>query len=269
MSKIHVVSKRGKQSQSLCWASLPRLLQLTTLPFHTADLRASEEDFPTNTDSETAETNETKIYIIGGKYKDLSGRLVDATDKTVKVYIQSLGKSVRVKRANTSIGNASVHTTASPNLSPFSVGEDWRLPGSGTGGMRWGTRMIVKIRTQRQGAKRSDHSFLTHLFQDRLMVSEIAMNPEETTHPPDVKVLDERGFGYELVSSKIQNDGEVSGGRHCQPKCVRLVYAQVFGPQRTSYSLKEELERLGDFASLNTRKVVSKARAFAKSSVPV
>jgi ribosomal protein L24 len=227
-------------------------------PFYRADRRASEVILLTTTDSETAQTDESKIYIIDGKYKDLSGRLEDATEKTVKVYIPSLGKSVRVKRANTSIGNTSVHSTSFPDSSPFNVGEDWRLPGSGTGGMRWGTRMIVKIRLQSQGAKRSDHNFLTQLFQDRLIVTEIPMNQEETRHPLDVEWVDKRGFGHELVSSKIQNDGEVGGGRHCKPKCVRLVYAQVFGPQQTTYSLKEELERLGDFASLDTRKVLAR-----------
>lgn len=193
------------------------------------------------------------VDITGGKYKGESGRLESATDKTVKVYIESQGKSVRVKRGFTTLGDGT--TNASP---AYSVGEEWRLPDSGKGGTRWGVRITEKLRTRRQAEKQAQENFLTHLFQDRLMVTETPMTAHEMEVPFDVKVLGEGGFGYELISSKIQNDGDASSGPYSKPKCVRLVYAQVTGPHRKSYSLQEELSRLGDFASLPTRKVAAR-----------
>jgi len=201
------------------------------------------------------------VSITGGKYKSESGRVEEATDKTVKVYIESLGKSVRVKRSNTSIDGISAINgpcSSSRSSSAYPAGGEWHLPDSGTGGTRFGSLIIMKLRTQRHGAKRAEQNFLTHLFQDRLQVTETPMNQKEMEHPFDVNIIGEGGFGYELLSSKVQNDGDASSGPHCQAKCVRLVYAQVTGPQRTTYSLKQELCRLGDFASLSTRKVVAR-----------
>ena len=229
-----------------------------------ASHKSHQVDFqPTVSFNDTCpqETDDCVVSITAGKYKNKSGRVEHVTEKMVKVYIESIGKSVRVKRSSTTIGYGT--TAGEPTASlidalDYSAGDEWHLPDSGMGGTRFGSRIIMKLRTQHYGAKRSEQNFLTHLFQDRLQVTETPMNKKEMEHPFDVNIAGEGGFGYELISMKVQKDGDASGGRYYQGKCIRLVYVQVTGPQRTSYSLKQELERLGDFASLSTRKVVSR-----------
>jgi len=93
------------------------------------------------------------------------------------------------------------------------------------------------------------------------MPIEIPLNSTEVTQIID-KRFEAFGSCYELISAKVKNDTDASSFGFSKTKCLRLIYVQVSGSGLETISLKQELEKIADFASLTPRKVVSRLELF-------
>jgi hypothetical protein len=138
--------------------------------------------------------------------------------------------------------------------------DGFKWPGSDKGGLTFGSRRIRKIRTEKNKKSAKD-TFLSHWLGERTVVEDQSLNEEEPTEGLETeRSID--GRKYELVSAKVVADDEKNanpfGGFRIQQKCLRLVYAEVDGPNMEPVDLKEMLERLGDFGSLDPRKAASR-----------
>ena len=186
-------------------------------------LRGDTTSLQTSSEDANYKVGQT-VLILKSEHKGKQGKIIKVTDKMVKVSITGVTKPVSKRKTSVQLvssvdshpleanGDTMQASQTNINTYEFLAGEEWHLPDSGTGGTRFGSRIIMKLRTLRQGTKRTEQNFLTHLFQDRLMVIETPMNQKEMGHPFDVKIVGEGGFGYELLSSKVQSDGDASGG---------------------------------------------------------
>jgi hypothetical protein len=139
-------------------------------------------------------------------------------------------------------------------LKIIDTNNEWRLPDSTKSGYQIGTRFVTKLRLE---SNPEEENFLSHLLGNRMLTIDIPMNKEELTE----KIKENFDFfdsSCELISSKIVVDEQSGGLPFCKQKVLKLAYAKVSGPDLQQLSLKEELEKIADFASLSTRKVVSR-----------
>jgi ribosomal protein L24 len=130
---------------------------------------------------------------------------------------------------------------------PESSGDEWKVEDSQSGGTRFGNRHITKLRPLAREQKVED-TFLTHLFGRRLKIVEIPLNKEENVEPFDIAV-EENGSRYELISVKVQNDGDAGSMQYS---------VQVRGPKLAPISLPDLLLDIADFSSLKPRKVMAR-----------
>jgi len=206
------------------------------------------------------------VSITTGKYKGKRGEVTKITEKMVSVLIDGVGvKSIyqtSIGRYNSTGDTDSIErSTLSPKAGTTTPetknGEEWRLPDSSKGGTKFGRRKIVKVRLEQSNNSKPADTILSFMFEKRLKIVDIPLNKDEADEPYD-SFVEENGSRYELISAKVQNDGDVNSGQYFSPKCVRLQYVQVSGPDLEPLDLKEELLRLADFAALSPRKAMAR-----------
>ena len=132
----------------------------------------------------------------------------------------------------------------------------WRVPNSDEGGETFGLKRIVKIRTTSFETNKSD-SLLSFLLQDRILIVENPFTKDELQNPIE-KVVHHNGYKYELISTKLQADGDKGSGKYWKAKCLCLCYAQAEGEGLGAFSIADYLQRIADFASLDPRKAKSR-----------
>eukprot|EP00978_Attheya_sp_CCMP212_P009034 scaffold21264_cov42-Attheya_sp.AAC.3 len=206
------------------------------------------------------------VSITTGKYKGKRGEVTKITEKMVSVLIDGVGLrriyQTSIGRYNStgdtdSIERSALSPKAGTTTPETKNGEEWRLPDSSKGGTQFGRRTIVKVRLERSNNSKPPDTILSFMFEKRLKIVDIPLNKDEADEPYD-SFVEENGSRYELISAKVQNDGDVNSGQYFSPKRVRLQYVQVSGPDLETLDLKEELLRLADFAALSPCKAMAR-----------
>ncbi len=194
------------------------------------------------------------VLITSGIYSGSIGNITRLTEKRVKVFIEKLDKETGF------IPKASVVPPGSTKqLKSIDENNEWRLPDHDKGAEKVGGRSITLIRLE---SNKKEANFLDHWLGSRMVTVKIPLTNDERSLDFD-RFLNHNGSSLELVSRKVLKDGEKGGFRigkkfTFKPKVLSLVYIKVTGPGLESISVKEELEKIADFASLATRKVVSR-----------
>ncbi len=216
-----------------------------------------------NCPEKSASTLEEKeVLITGGKYKDQTGIIKKTCDKKVKLKLDTSSEEVYVKKLFVSIDGMPAFPNEACNderrgrltaLNNINSKNGWRLPDSDKGGHRYGTRIVVKMRLQK---KHSEDTFLQHFCENRIEILELPVNKEEALErfEPSFSI---DGKKYELVSTKLMTDTTVAFCNFKQP-LLKMVYVLVEGSGIQSVNLREQLEKIADFESLEPRKVVSR-----------
>ena len=218
------------------------------------------------------------VDIIGGTYASKKGKVVQVKTR-VKVAIDGRTKDTWLDRKSLRKSDASsvASSTASQDsfqschsrqkvpssksrsrsrdtpTSEYLSGDDWRLPDSDSdrGGSRLGLRRLVKSKYQLVSEQ---DTLLAYWFQGRMKIVEIPRNNDELEVPFLREFEESDGSKFELAVSKIQSDGDKAAPAGApSKKCIHLYYCKVSGPGLQTISLREEFERIANFACLGPK----------------
>lgn len=211
------------------------------------------------------------VRIVKGVHKNKFGTV--AREKNKNTYTVDIeGKEVGVRKSSVQLPESAPIEEEEPQSKPSrsrgigtrakhqlskdtATGEAWRVADHEQGGLRIGSRLVLRQRLEDEDAKQ-EITFLSHVFGNRIRVLDVSLNGRTNQKPFD-KTFQDHDSKYELVSAKVYDDHE-RGGTYGKPKLVRLMYAQVEGPGLTPFSLDEALLRLGDFSRLVPRKIMAR-----------
>ena len=213
-----------------------------------------------------------KVFVNGGSYKNEWAYLQKECPKRVKVRLVDKNKVVFVNKEFVLKDNQQLFKVPE-NMPPKRIqssangvkqrfcklknideNNEWSAPDSDKGGYRLNNRWVRKIRLE---TKHAESHFLARFLKNRMQVFEIPLNKEEESIAYDSHIIDNNDTAYELVTVKVVQDTQ-KGGFNYKPKALKLVYSQENGHNIEPFSIKDELEKIADFASLDTRKVVSR-----------
>jgi hypothetical protein len=192
----------------------------------------------------------------GGGIRNLSVELeqtMNSVGKTKKA-VTSSRAPVRSK-----VSRASRRKKIPTYTSDFFQDDNWHLVDSDKHPPMFGIRHLVKQRFQLPAGKESGQHFLSNWLEGRLRLVEVPLNNKEVEEPLCQEYSEDNGSKYELVVSKIQNDGDASSiNKFVNPKCIHMFFCKVSGPGLKRISIQDELERIAAFGNLDPNKVVAR-----------
>jgi ribosomal protein L24 len=189
-----------------------------------------------------------QVKIIAGQHAGEMGRVRSQKSKTMFVIEIDRVGTVNKREASLSF------VTSKPTVDM--CGAEWKVADSQEGGTRRGARFIVKSRLSSKQDK--EVTFLSHILGNRVRIEEIPINKDECSEPYDKDLTVEGNHKYQLISAKIQADGDVNAGPWSKPKCMRLFYVQVHAPLLEPIAVQDLLLRVANFQALEPRKVMAR-----------
>eukprot|EP00980_Cylindrotheca_fusiformis_P019273 scaffold6591_cov106-Cylindrotheca_fusiformis.AAC.3 len=224
-------------------------VRLTSLEFLTGAPRTSGTSRARTTQVSTRRTSQVT-------------QSIPTREMRTKDCISSSTESGRVTRRSVIRSEPAIDPADSSLLS--TEVEKWQVPGGkSTDQFRFGGFVIEKLRI-RSDSKKQDNTFLNHLLQNRMLTVDVPFNGRRNQRSFERTIVDESGCKHDLVSCKIYNDE--SGPAAQKSKLARLVYARTDGHGMEAFSIQDHLLRIGDFTTLNPRKIAARLELFQSPS---
>lgn len=235
-------------------------VKLTSLEFLVGNTTSPTSSHPESIRSSPPLKRTTKrLRSVGHAARSvLSAPKASSSPKNVK-------RTGRIRRgARSLLQPVSTVNSNESSSSTIDEGGSWQVPEAATNQFRFGGFSIEKLRLRSDSRKKQDTTFLNLLLNSRMLTVDAPFNGRKNQKSFERTTVDDSGYRHDLVSCKIYDDE--SGPAMQKTKLARLVYARTEGPGMEVVSMEEHLLRIGDFTTLNPRKIAARLELFQSPS---